>query len=167
MPTTTTGTTTGSRVSTLVGVDAVPERVRALTTLDPADYVDLFTIETPAATQWSPEKWARAVLERSPLSRNARLLWRAMGLRLGAPHSPAHVQGWKIAARGDNWIRVETASWYASAEAVCLIEDGRVSISLSLRYDRRWIAAPVWAIIGPGHLRGVPVMLSHAVRAMS
>ena len=40
--------------------------------------------------------------------------------------------------------RAETASWYLTAQAVCLVEEGQVSISLSFRYDRP-IAALVWA----------------------
>ena len=91
------------------------------------------------------------------------LLWRLMGLRLGPRHSPDHVQGWKIAAHGDNWIRVETASWYMTAQAVCLVEEGQVSISLSLHYDHA-VAIVVWALVSGPHQRAVPVMLSQAVR---
>lgn len=109
----------------------------------------------------------RAVLERAPVSRrNARRLWRVLGLRLGPRHSPGHVQGWKIAASGDDWLRIETASWYLTAQAVCLVEEGRVSLSLSLRYDRR-VAALVWALVSGPHQRAVPVMLQQAVRLMT
>jgi hypothetical protein len=158
-----------STVASLVGVGEVPEAVRALTTLADPDYVDLFTVTTTMATHRSAEQWARAVLEQAPLSRrNARVLWRLMGLRLGPRDSPDHVQGWKIAARGDNWIRVETASWYVTAQAVCLVEETQVSISLSLRYDRpRPVGALVWARVSGPHQRAVPVMLRQAVRLMT
>jgi hypothetical protein len=154
-------------VSSLVGAHAVPEDVRALTTLPDADHVDLFTIATPAATEHSAEEWARAILERAPVSRrNARPFWRMLGLRLGPPHSPDHVQGWRIAARGENWIRLETASWCMTAQAVCLVEPGQVSLSLSVRHDRP-PAAHVWArVVGP-HQRAVPVMLRQAVALMT
>jgi len=156
-----------STVSSLVGVNDVPEAVRALTTLAEPDYVDLFTVTTPMATDKSAEEWARAVLEQASVSRrNARALWRLMGLRLGPPHSPDHVQGWKIAARGDNWIRVETASWYLTAQAVCLVEEWHVSLSLSLRYDRP-VGALIWNLVAGPHQRGVPVMLRQAVRLMT
>lgn len=156
-----------STVSSLVGVRDVPEAVRSLTTLAEPDYVDLFTVATPMATDRSAEEWARAVLEQAPVSRrNARVLWRLMGLRLGRPHTPDHVQGWKIAARGDNWLRVETSSWYLTAQAVCLVEPGQVSISLSLCYDRP-VGALVWALVSGPHQRGVPVMLRQAVRLMT
>src|SRR4051794_24709169 len=111
-------------VSSVLEVHDVPEAVRSLTTLQGADYVDLFTVTRPRANKASPEAWARAVLEEAPLARrNARLLWRAMGLRLGPRGSPDHVQGWRIAARGDNWIRVETGSWYLTTEAVCVVDE--------------------------------------------
>jgi hypothetical protein len=155
-----------STVSSLVGVHDVPEAVRALTTLAEPDYVDLFTVTTPQATDNSAEEWARAVLEQAPLARrNARMLWRLIGLRLGPPHSPDHVQGWKIAERGDNWLRIETASWYLTAQAVCLVNEDQVSLSLSLRYDRP-IAAFVWARVSGPHQRAVPVMLHQAVKLM-
>jgi hypothetical protein len=73
------------------------------------------------------------------------------------------VEGWKITARSDNWLRVETASWYLTAQAVCLVEEGQVSMSLSLRYDRP-IAALVWAVVSGPHQRAVPDMLRAAVK---
>jgi hypothetical protein len=156
-----------STVASLIGVRDVPEAVRSLTTLADPDYVDLFTVTTAVAADRSAEEWARAVLEEAPLSRrDARVLWRFMGLRLGPPHSADHVQGWKIAARGDNWLRVETASWYMTAQAVCLVEEGQVSLSLSLRYDRP-VGALVWALVSGPHQRAVPVMLRQAVRLMT
>ena len=155
-------------VSSLVGVHQVPEAVRSLTTIGDPDYVDVFTVTTPVAAERSAEEWACAILERAALSRrNARVLWRLMGLRLGPQHSPDHVQGWKIVARGDNWLRVETASWYVTAQAICLVEEGQVSISLSLRYDRPVVAAPVWFLVVGQHQRAVPVMLRQAVRLMT
>jgi hypothetical protein len=93
-----------STVSSIVGAHEVPEAVRSMTTLTDPDYVDLFTVTTPAAANGSAEEWARAVLELGG-GRGARVLWRLLGLRLGPPRSPAHVHGWKIAARGDNWLQ--------------------------------------------------------------
>jgi hypothetical protein len=156
-----------SAVSSVVGVHQIPEQVLSLITLAELNYVDMFTITTPEATANSPEEWARAVLERAPLARrNARVLWRLMGLRLGPPHSADHVQGWKIVARGDNWLRLETASWYLAGQAICLVEDGQVSISLSLHYTSPF-AKVMWRIIEDAHKRGVSVMLRQAVGLMT
>jgi hypothetical protein len=151
------------RVWSLVGQHEVPEVVRSLTTLSEPDYVDFFAINMSEMANWSAERWARAILEEAPVARrNARVLGRLMGLRLGPRNSPDHVQGWKIAARGDNWIRVETGSWYATAQALCLVESEQASISLSLRYDQPVVAALVWAFIRGPHQRAVPVMLHQA-----
>jgi hypothetical protein len=155
------------RVATLVGVHDVPQAVRSLTTFPDPDYVDMFTVATPLAADRSPEAWARAILEQAPLaSQNAREFWRLMGLRLGPQHSSDHVQGWWIAARGDTWLRLETASWYLSAQAVCLVNADEVSLSLSLRYDRAE-AAVVWALVSGQHQRAVPVMLHQAVKLVT
>lgn len=157
-------TTSAPRVSSSVGIDQVPERVRSLSTLR-CDYIDLFTIETSVAPKRSAEGWARAVLEEAPLSqRNARLLWHLMGLRLGPRGAEEYVQGWRIGERGANWIRAETGSWYLTAQAVCLVDDARVSLSLSLRYDRPNFAKPLWTLIAGPHQRALPVMLRQAQR---
>jgi hypothetical protein len=158
---------TRSPVSSVVGQDQIPDRILSLLTLADLDYVDLFTVATPNAMANSAEEWARAVLERAPVARrNARMFWRLIGLRLGPPHATDHVQGWEIAARGDNWIRLQTASWYMAAQAICLVEEGRVSVSLSLHYSSIF-AKLVWAIIENQHQRGLCVMLRQAVRVMS
>jgi hypothetical protein len=151
-------------VSTVVGVDEVPGAVRSIVTLADPDYMDLFTVSTPIAKDRSAEQWIRAVLEQSAVARhNARRVWRLMGLRLGPQDSADHVQGWKISGRGADWVRVETASWYLTAQAICLVEQGRVSISLALRYDHP-AARLAWAVVSGPHQRALPVMLRQAVR---
>jgi hypothetical protein len=154
-------------VSSLVGPQEVPEIVRFLTTLSDPDHVDFFTIDVAEAGTMSAETWARAILEETPLARrNARVLWRLMGLRLGPRNSPSYIQGWRVAARGDNWIRAETGSWYATAQALCLVEPKQVSISLSLCYDEPVVGALVWKLIRGPHLRAVPVMLRQAAKLL-
>jgi hypothetical protein len=156
-----------STVTTLVGGHDVPEAVRSRTTFPDPDYVDMFTVATPLAADRSPEAWARAILEQAPLARrHARRFWRLMGLRLGPQHSSDHVQGWRIAARGDTWLRLETSSWYLRAQAVCVVNGGDVCLSLSLRYDRA-VAALVWALVSDRHRRAVPVMVHQAVKLVT
>jgi hypothetical protein len=58
------------------------------------------------------------------------------------------------------------ASWYMTAQVVCLVEEGQMSMSLSLRYDRR-IAALVWAVVSGTHQRAIPVMLREAVELIT
>jgi hypothetical protein len=149
-------------VSSFIGLEGVPETIRSLSLFAEPDYIDCFVLEVCHASDNTPEDWARAVLERAAISqRNARRLWTLMGLRLGPPHSPHHVQGWKIERRSGEWLRLETASWYLSANAVAVVEEDEVSVSLSLRYDAR-VAPFIWALISGPHQRAVPVMMRQA-----
>ena len=151
-------------VSIVVELGNVPETIRSLDTLASPDYVDLFTATTSAATDKSPEEWTRALLEETPTGRSAPFLWGLLGVRLGPRPSPDYVEGWKIADRGDDWIRIEATSWFMTAHAVCHVEDGKVSVALFLRYDLP-IAALLWPPVSVMHRRAVPVMLRQALRA--
>jgi hypothetical protein len=151
-------------VTTAVGVGNVPEPIRRLEPLADPDYADVFTAPTSGAADRSGEAWARAVLEQTPVGRSAPRLWRVLGLRLGPRPSPHHVQGWRIADRGDGWIRLEASSWFMTAHAVVLVDDGRLSLALFLRYERA-IAAWIWPPVSVVHRRAVPVMLRQALRA--
>ena len=151
-------------VSTVVGLSNVPEAIRSLDTLARPDYVDVITLTTSEVMDKLPEEWARAALEDTPTGRSAPLLWRLLGVRLGPRPSPDYVQGWKIADRGDDWIRIEATSWFMTGHAVVHVEDGKVSVALFVRYDRP-IAALIWPPVSVMHRRGVPVMLRQALRA--
>jgi hypothetical protein len=150
-------------VMTAVGASNVPEPIRRLHSLADPDYADVFTLMTSRATDRSGEAWARAVLEDTPIGRSAPRLWRLLGLRLGPRSSPDYVQGWRIADRGDGWIRIEATSWFMTAHAVVHVDDGRVSVALFLRYERA-IAALIWPPVSVMHRRAVPVMLRQALR---
>src|SRR5437867_4492984 len=50
-------------VPTVLQQRNVPDAIRRLTTMDPPDYVDLFTVATDRAAERSPEGWARAAIE--------------------------------------------------------------------------------------------------------
>jgi hypothetical protein len=150
-------------VPTVVGVAELPEAIRAADTLERVDYADHCTVEVAGAADRTPEEWARVILEQTPTGRRAPLLWRLLGLRLGPSGSAQHVQGWRIADRGESWIRVETSSWYMTGHAVALVDGDQLSIALFLRYDNP-IAALIWRPVGALHRRGLPVMLRQAVR---
>lgn len=156
---------TSPLVTTVVGPHHFPEEVRSLTTLANVDYADLFLARTTSAGDLAAEGWARAVLEETPLARaSAYRLWRLLGLRLAPRGSDGHVEGWRIADQGSDWIRIETRSWYMHAEAVFAVRPDEVRLGLSLQYDLP-VAAAVWAAVGPMHRRGVPPMLRQAVSA--
>lgn len=153
-----------SRVETIVGWANIPESIRSLDTLAHPDYVDLFTAQTREAAGKNAEQWARAFLEGSAPGHSAPILWRLLGLRLGPRPSDDHVQGWRIADRGEGWIRAETASWCMTAHAVVKVDDRQVSLALFVRFDRA-IAAFIWAPVAPLHRKGAPVMVHQAVKA--
>lgn len=140
----------------------VPEAIRSLSTFAPADYVDLFTVGTGAA-RGAPEEWARAGVEEAA-GRAGQFVWRViLGLRLERRPSPDHVAGWKIAERGEDWIRLEAASWHMTAHIVVQVDDDRLSIATFIRYDNP-IAALVWPPLSNVHRRAMPGLLRRAVR---
>jgi hypothetical protein len=157
--------------ASVIAVDDVPATMGSVAAMPDADYVDVSVLPADDATDWSPEQWARAVLESAPSARPfAFIPWRVLlGLRLGPWPSPDHVHGWKIAGRGDQWLWLETASWLMTCHAVVHVEDGQVSAALFVRYDHP-IAALWWPPLSVVHRRAMPVILrqgAHVLRARS
>jgi len=140
----------------------IPERTRSLSTLDRIDYSDVATIAT--TTEATPEDWTRAIVEHAAGSK-AQLFWRMIGLRLDPP-SAGHIGGWKIASTGDDWIVLETSSWYATVNAVCEVDGGRVSLALLARFDHPFarLACPPVTLV---HRRGIPMLLHLAARHLA
>lgn len=143
---------------------SVPGAIRSLSTLARPDYVDLFTVTTSEAEGVSPERWARATVEAAGIG--GQFVWRVLcGLRLERRTSPDYVGGWKIADRGDSWIRLEAASWFMTAHLVLKIGEGRLSVATFIRYDRP-VAALVWPPLSAGHRFLMPGLLRHTVSVM-
>ena len=155
-----------NEVSTAVGLADVPDAIRAAVTIAEPDYADTVMVATGVTEDVSPEVWARTVLERTSTGRSAPTLWRLLGLRLGPRPSTDHVQGWRIAGRGSDWIRLEVTSWMMTAEAVVHVADGKVSLSLFVRYDQP-VAAFIWPPVSVMHRRVVPVMIHQAERVLA
>jgi hypothetical protein len=132
--------------------------------MDP-DYVDCVAVAN-SVTDRSPEEWARATVEDvSPWGRF--IAWRVLcGLRLESRSSPEHIAGWKIADRGDNWIRLEAASWFMTAQIVFLVGEARVSLLTFVRYDHP-VGALVWPAVSIIHRRVLPDVLRGGVKRIS
>ena len=156
----------GATVSTVVGLHSIPPAIRSLDTLPRPDYADMFTLTAAGATDKSAEEWARALLEETPFARRyAFFPWRILlHLRLGPRSSPQHVYGWRIADRGDHWIRIEAASWFMTAHGVIHVQEGRLSVAWFGRYDRP-VAALVWPPLSPFHRRANRLILRQAITA--
>jgi hypothetical protein len=144
----------------------VPEAIRALGALAGADYADIVTArigETPA----EPEQVVHAVLKDVPrglllfISLVQRVL---LGFRLKLRPSPDHLLGWKIADRGEGWMRIETSSWFMTAHVVMHVEEGRISLASFIRYDR-WLAAFLWPPVSLVHRQVGLTLMRRAVRA--
>lgn len=157
----------GTSITGVVGVERVPEPIRSLHGLDRVDYADVFTLHTASAADWSAEEWARAVLEEGQAARRfAFIPWRVLlGLRLGPSHTPRYVHGWKIADGGEDWIRLEAASWLMTCHAVAQIAEGQVSVALFVRYDQP-IAARWWPVLSVVHRRAMPVILHQGLQVL-
>jgi hypothetical protein len=155
-------------VTGVLGLAHVPEPIRSLHALDRIDYVDLFTLHTSEATDWSAERWARAVLEEGRAARRfAFIPWRVLlGLRLGPSHAPGYVHGWRIASSDDDWIRLEAASWLMTCNAVGHVADGEVSVALFVRYDHP-LAARWWPVLSIVHRQAMPVILRQGRQALT
>lgn len=137
----------------------IPEPVRALSSLPAIDYADYFTLaaDLPA----TPERWARAMFGDVP-SLAELLIWQVvLGLRLDRRRSPETVAGWRIGGRGANWIRLETASWFLSANLLVRIGRDRVSLATFLHY-RRPVGAIVWPPLSAIHRALIPGVLRTA-----
>jgi hypothetical protein len=153
-----------SLVDGVVAARGLPRSVRALSSLPDPDYVDLFTLSTD--TQAAPEQWARAMFGNVP-SITERLIWRGLlGLRLSRGRSPGTVAGWLIGGRGEDWIRLEAASWFLTANLLVVTADGRVSLWTFLHYDRS-LGRAVWPRLSVIHRRVVPRVLRDAAARAS
>ena len=141
----------------------IPDVIRSLSGLERLDYVDLFTVTTRGAPDASPEQWARTAIE-DVAGRGGQRIWRGvLGLRLGSRSSPDRVGGWKIADRGEDWIRLEASSWFMTAHLVIRLDDGHLSAGTCIRYDHP-IAPLIWVPVSAVHRRLMPGLLSGTVR---
>ncbi|MYV59572.1 DUF2867 domain-containing protein, partial [Streptomyces sp. SID4931] len=166
-------------VGRAVGTHEIPGPIRALSSLSRIDYADVFTLSTDttagtdadtnvgtgagagAGAGATAELWARALFGDVP-DPVERLIWQGLlGLRLSRGRSPGTVAGWRIAERGEDWIRLEAASWFLTGNLVVRAADGQVSLGTFLRYDRR-PARAVWSPLSAVHRRLAPGLLRDA-----
>ena len=151
---------------------SVPDEISGHDTLVNPDYADVFFGWVAAPTVRSPEAWARALIQDAPL--RLRVLLRVavlvqtnlLGLRLSRRPSPDHFLGWRIAARGDHWFRLEAASWFGVAHLVFHFDRRRVSVATFIRYDHR-LSRLIWLPVSYGHRHVGLAILRYAVSAPS
>jgi hypothetical protein len=152
------------RVESAVGTQRIPASVRALSSLPAVDYADRFTLSTDVKA--TPERWARAMFGDIP-SPAELLIWRGLlGLRLSRGRSPDTVGGWQVGGTGEDWIRLEAASWFLAGNLVVQATDGRVSLVTFLHYGRR-VGHGVWPPLSAIHRRIVPGVLRDAATRLA
>jgi hypothetical protein len=141
----------------------IPDVIRALGGMASPDYIDLFIVKTNGAAGATPEQWSRTALE-DVAGLGGQFIWRGvLGLRLKSRPSTERVGGWKIADRGEDWIRLEASSWFLTAHLVTRLDDGHLSAGTFIRYDRP-IAPIIWVPVSAVHRRLMPGLLVQTVR---
>jgi hypothetical protein len=141
----------------------IPESILAVSGMDRADYIDVFTVTTNGAGEATPEQWFRTALE-DVAGRGGQFIWRGvLGLRLKAQPSTERVAGWKIADRGKDWLRLEASSWFMTAHLVAQLDDAMLFAGTFIRYGHP-IAPFIWVPASTVHRRTMPGLLVKTVR---
>jgi hypothetical protein len=114
----------------------------------------------------TPEQWARALFEGSPLVWRGVLAfgWRhILGLQLGPSHSRWHVQGWSIAETGEKTITLAAGSRLLAAANVFQVGPNTVTWVTLVHY-RRPVARILWGALAPVHQLTVRPLFTRAAR---
>jgi hypothetical protein len=158
--------TSGREVKNMPSVSQqrnIPEVIRSLSSMESPDYIDLFTVMTEGAADATPEQWCRTAIE-DVAGLGGQFIWRGvLGLRLKSRPSTERVGGWRIADRGEDWVRLEASSWFLTAHLVTHLDPDHLSVGTFIRYDRP-IAALIWVPASAVHRRKMPGLLRQTVR---
>lgn len=142
----------------------IPEAIRAHGAMAAPDYTD-FTTMACGAGDWSPEQWARAVFQDAISSRTGRFILRGLlRLRLERRASPDNLARWKIADRGDRWLRLEASSWLLTDHLVVRADDEQVSVATLIRYHHP-LAPRIWLPLSTQHRKFLTGLLRNAYQA--
>ena len=144
----------------------VPDAIRSLGELADADYADIVTATLDEVPEGTTEQLIRATLRNVPrgLLLLTPFVQRAfLGLRLELGASPDHLLGWKIADRGETWVRIEASSWFLTGHVVMQLDRAQLSFASFIRYDRR-LAALVWPPVSLIHRQVALALVRAATR---
>ena len=151
-------------VDGVLGLAAVGPTVLSRAGLERIGYADVFTMRVPGAAA-TPEQWARAMFCDVPTV-GERFIWQGLlQLRLVPGRSGSAVAGWQIAARGEDWIRLEARSWDMAVNLIVRATPSEVSLATLIRYDRL-PASQVWTVLSAVHRRLAPGLLRAAAAAV-
>lgn len=154
-------------LKSLVWQRNVHKAIRALDTLDSPDYADVVITTVSERSGRSPEQWIRIAVQGLP-SAFSRFIPVAQRLLLGLElrRSPDYLLGWKIADRGENWVRLEAASWLLTGHIIVHVDDGQLRFATLVRYDRP-VAALVWPLVSLIHRQVAVALVRSAARSQT
>ena len=149
-------------------LDPSPQ-VRALSTLPGVDYADAFTVTGAAASERTPEQWARTVLDRAPRPVRLKLVvgWTLLGLRLGVRPPGGRILGWRIRRSTPDLVLLGAGSLVGlPAELLFLRQPDGLLFATFVRQQSRYARA-LWPRVVPSHQRIVRSLLADGARQAS
>ena len=161
---------TAQRAAAVTWRRPAPASLRAHDTFDHPDYTDVFTGTASSAVAGTPEELIRAAL--APDRGRVRLVTavahvvqrRVLGMALDTPQSPRHVLGWRIAAGGEDWVRLEADGSLMAGHLVLRRRGETVEVGTFVRYESR-LAALLWPPVSRLHRMVGVALLRSALRA--
>jgi hypothetical protein len=77
-----------------------------------------------------------------------------LGESITPGRSPETIAGSRIAARGEDWVRMESPSWMMTGATVVHVADGLLTLAVFQRYDKAFgVGRLVWGALSPVHRR--------------
>jgi hypothetical protein len=137
---------------------------RSLTTLARVDYEDGTLVQVDAAQDRTGEQWARAMLEDAPAEtrRALRLVWTALGLKLGSTRDERLVLGWELRRSTSDHALLGADSRMGLLGEVLLERRADALFFATFVQLQNPIARAVWARVAPGHRKAVRNLLEQA-----
>lgn len=131
------------------------------------DFACAYGTAIAAGDDRSSGQWARAAWEGAPAPLRWFMLagWRlVLGFRLGPPHSPDHILGWRIVRGGPDETVCHLRSGFLSAHNTFRKTDGSLVWSTFVSYERP-VARVIWPPVSLIHRVLVRLALRHAASA--
>ena len=144
-----------------------PEVIRALVTLAEPDYADVFTTTAREVPPRPVDRWFRSVMNEVPegLRGFTFLAQRGLlGLRLDPRPASGRLIGWRFADGGEDWFRLEAASWMLTGHIVFKADGRHLTFATFVRYDHP-LARLVWPPVSLIHRQVGRALMRYAAAA--
>ena len=142
-----------------------PDSIRELSAITDPDYADTYTLTADDVTRWPVEEWARTCFDELA-GFKAWLMWRfVLGLKLAWRKSPDTVCGWRIGARGPDWIRLEAEGRRLRGNLVYRVTEGRAQLATIAEFKHPKMVRK-WKKLQPTHNSIVPGLVDGTHEAL-